>query len=768
MIELNAPGIAASEVVQHDISLEVLKRRCLLKNHDGSITETPNQMYMRVAKTIAEVESRYGVAKQLIQLLPEIFYKLMVNGKFLPNSPTLMNAGQPEGLLSACFVLPVNDSINEIFEAVRNTALIQKAGGGTGFAFDKLRPTGDIVASSGGTTSGPISFWRVIAETTNAIQQGAHRRGANMGMMSIEHPDIIKFIHAKQNLTSFNNFNISVKITDAFMNTLRKNPDASHVVTNPRTGQSYVIPRIVDLHSYRIQDLRLQDGNRKDCYTVQDIWKMIITNAHTTGEPGVCYIDRINEDNPTPGLGAINATNPCGEQPLLDYEACNLGSLNISQFVLPDGSDLDWTALGESAEYAVRFLDNVIDVNHWPIPEIRDVSLGNRKIGLGIMGFADTLVMLGIRYDSDEAADFAKRLGEFVQDKAHQASQKLAQQRGRFPNWHGSIWDTDHRIPMRNAACTTIAPTGSISIIAKCSSGIEPIFKLAYKRRALDGAEFVQLHPLLERLGGEQGWMNERIRTELMSGTEPSKIRGIPVDLGKIFVTAHEIAPEWHVRIQAAFQANVDNAVSKTVNLPADATTEDVDEIFQRAYGLKCKGVTVYRDNSRDNQVLSAAQISQRSIGETSVPRPRPRTTIGQTSKFRMGCGTLFVTVNKDEEGICEVFANLGKAGGCPSQSEATCRAVSAALRSGVNPKVMIDQLSGIRCQSTAVARKSNKEVDVCSCPDAIAQALEEAMGSVNIDHGSSFKRKCEECGHPVRWEANCEICDFCGHSNCG
>ena len=767
MIELNDPGITESEIVQHDISLEVLKRRCLLKNHDGNIIETPNQMYMRVAKTIAKVESRYGVAKQLIQLLPEIFYKLMVNGKFLPNSPTLMNAGQPEGLLSACFVLPVNDSIDEIFEAVKNTALIQKAGGGTGFAFDKLRPTGDIVASSGGTTSGPISFWRVIAETTNAIQQGAHRRGANMGMMSIEHPDILKFIHAKQDLTSFNNFNISIKMTDAFMNTLRKNPDAPHVVTNPRTGQSYVIPRIVDLHSYRIQDLRLLDGNKKDCYMVQDVWKMIITNAHTTGESGVCYIDRINEDNPTPGLGAINATNPCGEQPLLDYEACNLGSLNISKFVLPDGSDLDWKALGGAAEYAVRFLDDVIDANFWPIPEIRNVSLGNRKIGLGVMGFADTLVLLGIRYDSDEAVSFAKRLGQFIQDKTHHASQKLAQQRGCFPNWHGSIWDNDRHIPMRNAACTTIAPTGSISIIAKCSSGIEPIFSLAYRRRALDGAEFVQLHPLLERLGVEHGWMNEKVRAMLLSGADIKQIGGVPQEIAEVLVTAHEIAPEWHVRIQAAFQSNIDNAVSKTVNLPASATVGDVDKIFQLAYDLNCKGVTVYRDTSRQSQVLSAVGEVERSTEVPLGPRPRARITTGKTSKFRMGCGTLFVTVNKDDKGVCEVFANLGKAGGCPSQSEATCRVVSAALRSGVDPKVMIDQLGGIRCLSAAVASRSNQGVDVLSCPDAIARALEEALEGTNVTRQRTYVKKCPECGRSMRLESGCDVCE-CGYCRCG
>ncbi|KPL24141.1 MAG: hypothetical protein AMJ75_04460 [Phycisphaerae bacterium SM1_79] len=748
------------------MSHEVLRRRCLLKDRDGHVVETPDQMYRRVAKTIAKIEGRYGTSEQLVQLLPEIFYKLMASGKFLPNSPTLMNAGRSEGLLSACFVLPVNDSIIEIFEAVRNTALIQKAGGGTGFAFDRLRPTGDRVASSGGTTSGPISFWRVIAETTNAIQQGAHRRGANMGMMDVGHPDILKFIHAKQDQMSFNNFNISVKIPDSFMSSLCENPEAPHMVTNPRTQQRYAIPRAVDLHTYCIQDLRPFDEHQSDCFTVFDIWEMIITNAHATGEPGVCYIDRVNEDNPTPALGTINATNPCGEQPLLDFEACNLGSMNVSKFMLPDMSDLNWQALGQSTEFAVRFLDDVIDANHWPIPEIRDVSLGNRKIGLGIMGFADTLVLLGIRYDSDGAVDFAKQLSGFIQEKAHQANRKLAQQRGCFPNWKGSIWDTERRIPMRNAACTTIAPTGSISIIANCSSGIEPIFKLAYKRRALDGAEFVQLHPLLERLGSERGWLNERIRAQLRSGIDLRNIGGVPQDLRETFVTAHEIAPEWHVRIQAAFQSNVDNAVSKTVNLPTDATVEDVDRIFKLAYKARCKGNTVYRDNSRKNQVLSAVGAPD---GITSsAPRPRPRVTVGQTSKFRMGCGTLFVTVNRDAEGICEVFANLGKAGGCPSQTEATCRTVSAALRSGVDPTVMIDQLRSIRCMSAAVAKKSNKGVDVLSCPDAIARAIEETLASKGTDLKSPFQRICEECGHPMRWEARCAVCDFCGYSNCG
>jgi ribonucleoside-diphosphate reductase alpha chain len=677
-----------------------------------------------------------------------------------------MNAGRPNGMLSACFVLPLNDSIHEIFDTVKNTALIQKAGGGTGFAFDRLRPTGDTVSSSGGTTSGPISFWKVIAETTNAIQQGAHRRGANMGMMSIEHPDILKFINAKQDLAVFNNFNISVKITDAYMNRLRDNPDASHVVTNPRTRQQYIIPKTVNLHSYRIKDLRSSDGGNGDCYTVRDIWNMIVGNAHGTGEPGVCFIDRVNEGNPTPQSGRINATNPCGEQPLLNYEACNLGSLNISRFVLPDGSDLDWQDLAMATSHAVRFLDNVVDVNYWPIPQIGKVSLGNRKIGLGIMGFADALFLLGIRYDSDEAVSLAKRLSQFIQEQAHQASQELAQKRGCFPNWEGSIYSTDHHTPMRNAACTTIAPTGSISIIAKCSSGIEPIYSLAYKRRALDGTEFVQVHPLLERIGTEQSWMTEKVRQALISGAHIEEIRGIPRRITEILVTAHQVAPQWHVRIQAAFQSNVDNAVSKTVNLPADATVEDVEKVFQLAYRLGCKGVTVYRDNSRKNQVFSMTEVAEEADKAALGPRPRARVAAGKTSKFRMGCGTLFVTVNRDDKGICEVFANLGKAGGCPAQSEATCRAVSAALRSGVDPRVMIDQLGRIRCLSAAVARKSNKGVDVLSCPDAIARALQEALDGTEPDQEHWHAKKCPECGRDLRFESGCDVCD-CGYSKC-
>jgi len=608
----------------------------------------------------------------------------------------------------------------------------------------------------------------VFDVATGAIQQGSHRRGANIALMNMSHPDILMFINAKRNTRSLNNFNISVKANDDFMQKLMNNRNAPHFVENPRDKKRYVIPRTVSPTSYRLQDLISIEAGTEGCYTVGDIWDMIVTNAHETGEPGICFIDRINQDNPTPHKGRITAMNPCGEQPLLNGEGCNLGSLNISKYILPDGSRLDWPKLQQAISQAVRFLDNVIDANAWPLEHVKQISCGNRKIGLGIMGLADALVLLGLRYDSDEAVAFGRRLAEFIREHAHRESQELAEERGCFPNWEGSLWQTEHNKPMRNATCTTIAPTGSISIIAKCSSGIEPIFKYAYKRRALDNSEFIQLHPLLECLGTEQGWLTEKVRADLMNGIDPKDIYQIPRCLSDVLITAHQIAPEWHIHMQAALQSDIDNAVSKTVNLPADATVADVDNIFQLAYERGCKGTTVYRDTSRPDQVLSAAGGSPASVRAKSGLRPRPRVVTGTTSKFRMGCGTLFVTVNKDEKGICEVFANLGKAGGCPSQSEATCRAVSAALRSGVDPSVMIDQLSGIRCLSAAVARKTNKEVDVRSCPDAIARAIKEAMGAPVSEYVSWFREQCEDCGRPMRREANCVVCDYCGESRCG
>jgi ribonucleoside-diphosphate reductase alpha chain len=747
---------------------KILRRRYLWKDENGKVIETPDQMFRRVARHVAAAEKKYGSTDAQIKALEDEFYQLMKSGKFLPNSPTLMNAGRDNGMLSACFTLPIEDSIDGIFDTVKHTAVIQKSGGGTGFSLDRLRPTGDIVRSSGGRTSGPLSFLRVLSETTNAIQQGAFRRGANMAMMSIDHPDVLNFIHAKNDPTAFTNFNFSVKVPDTFMKRLEEHPETAHVVINPRTKKRYVIPHSVNKDSYTIDDLLPQDQSTQDCFTTQQVWDMIVKNAHASGEPGICFIDHVNEHNPTPHLGQIEASNPCGEQPLLPYEACNLGSINVSGFVTAHHGDFDWETLRSTTKLAVRFLDNVIDVNHYPIPEIEEITLGNRKIGLGIMGFADALILLSIVYGSEKAAELADKLASFVQQEAHKTSEVLGNERGCFPNWKGSAWDTKHHRPMRNAACTTIAPTGTISMIAGCTGGIEPIFSLAPKRRLLDDQEFIQLHPLVERLGTAKGWLTDGVRDLLTQGVPPHEIAELPTKSAEVLVTAHEVTPEWHVRIQAAFQKYTDNAVSKTVNLRSDATAEDVDKVYRLAFELGCKGITVYRDNSRENQVITVAHKPGQPNTDTLSPRLRPRKTTGQTIKSRTGCGTLFISVNKDENGLCEVFANLGKAGGCPSQSEATCRAVSAALRCGVDPRVLVEQLKDIRCLSTIARRKDNKDIDVLSCPDAIARAIEEAMGEDCGPVSVYPVLRCPDCGFPLKRESGCDVCDNCAYTKCG
>jgi ribonucleoside-diphosphate reductase alpha chain len=747
---------------------EILRRRYLWKDKNGKVVETEDQMFRRVAQYVASAEFKYGTSEADVKKWADVFNDLMKDNEFLPNSPTLMNAGRKNGMLSACFTLPIEDSIDGIFDSVKYAALIQKAGGGTGFSFDRLRPTGDIVESSGGKTSGPVSFMKVFSEGTSAIQQGAFRRGANMGMMSIEHPDILNFIHAKSNPTAFTNFNLSVKVSDAFMQQLDNNPDALHIVINPRTKDRYVIPFDIDLKSYTIDDLLPEKDANWACLTVKEIWDKIVAQAYQTGEPGIFFVDKANQENPTPHVGEIESTNPCGEQPMLPYEACNLGSINVSAFVSKDGTELDWARLGETVTAAVRFLDNVIDVNHYPIPEVEKITLSNRKIGLGIMGFADALILLGIRYGNAETVEFAEMLASFIQEHAHDASEELAKKRGYFPNWQGSIWNTKHNRRMRNAALTTIAPTGTISLIAGCSSGIEPIFCAASKRRVLNGEEFVQLHPLIERIGTEEGWLTEKISDQLGKGIPSREIPGIPRRFAHVFTTAHEVNLERHVKIQAIFQKYVDNAVSKTVNLPANATVGDVDKVYKLAHKLDCKGITVYRDGSRENQVIVAAhQILPPDVGYPT-PRQRPKTIVGGTTKAKTGCGSLFITINEDDTGLFEIFTNLGRAGGCPSQSEATARILSVALRCGVDPKILVEQLKGIRCLSTIARRKEDKNIDVLSCPDAIARAIEEVLGEVCAPVKISVVNRCPDCNQPLRRESGCNVCDVCGYSKCG
>ncbi|MEM3896600.1 MAG: adenosylcobalamin-dependent ribonucleoside-diphosphate reductase, partial [Archaeoglobaceae archaeon] len=530
----------------------VLKKRYLLKNDRGEVVETPEQMFWRVANAIASAEENYGNNPKP---WAEKFFRIMWNQEFMPNSPTLMNAGTPLGQLSACFVIPVEDSIDGIFKALWDMARVQKSGGGTGFSFSRIRPKGDIVKSTMGVASGPVSFMKIFDSATEQIKQGGKRRGANMGILRCDHPDIEEFIKAKWEEGTLRNFNISVAVTDRFMEAVKRDED--YELINPRTG--VVVKKI----------------------SARKIFNLIVEGAWRNGEPGLVFIDEINRHNPTPHVGEIEATNPCGEQPLLPYESCNLGSINLAKFV--DGKDFDWERLREIVHIAVRFLDNVIDVNAYPIPEIEDMTKANRKIGLGVMGWADALFLLEIPYDSEEAIKLAEKVMKFIQEESHKASQLLAEERGVFPNWKGSVWEKKG-LKMRNATTTTIAPTGTISIIANCSSGIEPVFALAYKRaNILDGEEFFEINPILEKVLREKGLYNGELIAKIAETGSVQNL-DLPSSIKRVFKTALEIAPEWHVKMQAAFQKFTDNAVSKTINLPNSATRADVEKAFMLAY----------------------------------------------------------------------------------------------------------------------------------------------------------------------------------------
>jgi ribonucleoside-diphosphate reductase alpha chain len=539
----------------------VLERRYLLKDEAGKVIETPAGMFRRIAKAVA-LDPEHEVE----------FYDIMANLEFLPNTPTIMNAGTELGQLSACFVIPVEDSLKSIFDALRDMALIQQSGGGTGFSFSRLRPLGDTVKSTKGVASGPVSFMRVFDVTTNVIKQGGKRRGANMGVLRSDHPDIIEFITSKSKDGMFSNFNISVAVDDKFMEAVKK--DWEYELINPRN----------------------REVSRK--MPARDIWNFIITMAWKTGDPGIIFIDEINRHNPTPHIGIIECTNPCGEQPLLPYESCNLGSLNLAKMV-KDGN-VDWEKLGKTIELAVRFLDNVIDINKYPLPEIRKLTKANRKIGLGVMGFADMLIQLKIPYNSNEALGKAEEVMKFIQGKSHGVSGELAVEKGAFPNFKGSIF----KKPVRNSTLTTVAPTGTISIIADCSSGIEPLFAISFVRNVMEGTKLVEVNPYFEKVAKERGFYSEELMMEIAKTGTLAGIDVIPDDVRHVFVTAFDIAPEWHVRMQAVFQKYTDNAVSKTINFPNDIDISSVGDAFMLAYELKCKGITVYRYGSKNQQVL--------------------------------------------------------------------------------------------------------------------------------------------------------------------
>ncbi|PKN33437.1 MAG: ribonucleoside-diphosphate reductase, adenosylcobalamin-dependent [Deltaproteobacteria bacterium HGW-Deltaproteobacteria-19] len=734
------------ELVKNAVT--VLERRYLKRDLDGHVLETPADMFRRVAQTIAEADRKFSRKNGVSQLAKE-FYHMMTSMEFLPNSPTLMNAGRELGQLSACFVLPVGDSMEEIFDAVKYTALIHKSGGGTGFAFSRLRPANDIVLTTTGISSGPISFMRVFDIVTETIKQGGTRRGANMGILRVDHPDIMNFIMCKADKKQLNNFNISVGLTEAFMTAVEK--DENYELINPR------------------------DGHVTGTLNARKVFNRIISQAWENGEPGIVFLDRLNRDNPTPHIGEIESTNPCGEQPLLPYESCNLGSINLSRMV--KGETVDWERLKKVVHLAVHFLDNVVEINNYPLPQIAEMTLANRKIGLGVMGWADMLILLGIPYNAEEALELAGRVMNFINEEGHKASQALAGIRGPFPNFKGSTYDQKGMPPVRNATVTTIAPTGTISLIANASSGVEPLFAVSYVRQVMDNDVLLEVHPHFEAVAKRRGFYSPELMKRIAEEGSIHDMEDIPEDIRNLFVTAHDIKPDVHIRMQAVFQKHTDNAVSKTVNFPNGATIQDVARVYELAYQLDCKGVTIYRDGSRDQQVLSRGSKEGQAIPEIPAPekstnkRERPKVLKGWTYQMQTGCGPLYVTVNEDSSGLFELFTTMGKAGGCAaSQSEAIGRMVSLAWRSGLQARQVIKQLHGISCHSPSGFGENR----VLSCADAVAKAIQYHLsangGSGKVPYQEKsvlFKGACPECGGIVEHEGGCMVCRICGYSEC-
>lgn len=726
----------------------VLEKRYLRRDAAGKVLETPADMFRRVADTIAASDKKFD-KKADLALLSDTFYNMMASFEFLPNSPTLMNAGRPLGQLSACFVLPVGDSMEEIFDAVKFTALIHKSGGGTGFSFSRLRPANDVVSSTTGISSGPLSFMRVFDIATETIKQGGTRRGANMAILRVDHPNIMDFIMCKADQKQLNNFNISVGLTEQFMQAVER--DEEYNLYNPR------------------------DKKVSGTLNARKVFQRIVKQAWDNGEPGIVFLDRLNRDNPTPLVGEIESTNPCGEQPLLPYESCNLGSINLGKFVT-DGA-IDWKRLRDTVHYAVHFLDNVIEANNYPLQQIHDMTHANRKIGLGVMGWADMLILLGVPYSSDEAVKLGKKVMKFINDEGHLASQELGKKRGSFPNFKGSIFDKKGAPPQRNATVTTIAPTGTISIIANASSGVEPLFAVSYIRTVMDKNVMVEVNPMFEKIAKERGFYSAELMQKIAEHGTVHEIPEVPTDVRNIFVTAHDISPENHIQMQAAYQQYTDNAVSKTVNFPNTATIDDVEKVYMMAYETGCKGVTIYRDGSRDEQVLSTSAkkeepgaIAAVLIDEEkkTIKRDRPKALKGCTHQMQTGCGPLYITINEDSNGLFELFTTMGKAGGCAaSQSEAIGRMVSLAWRSGIQARQVVKQLLGISCHCPSGFGDNR----VLSCADAVAKAIQNHMLDNGYDLNEMTAKQergaCPECGGIVEHEGGCSVCHVCGYSEC-
>ncbi|MDH3296664.1 MAG: vitamin B12-dependent ribonucleotide reductase, partial [Gemmatimonadota bacterium] len=829
------PGTTPADLPQPrltDNAVTVLGKRYLKKNDDLELSESPTDMFWRVARVIAGMDAGYGATEAQIESTAREFYEMMALGQFEPNSPTLMNAGRPLGQLSACFVLPVPDSLEGIYETLRDMALIHQSGGGTGFGFSRLRPQGDVVKSTMGVASGPVSFMEVYDASTEAVKQGGTRRGANMGILRVDHPDILHFIDCKSDKNKITNFNISVAITDDFMAAIERNEP--YDLHNPRGGE--VVGQL----------------------DAREVFGKVIHGAWRNGEPGVYFIDEANRYNPVPHMGSYEATNPCGEQPLLPYDVCNLGSVNVGAFV-EDGK-IDWDSLRTAVHKATHFLDNVIDANKYPLPPIEELSKRIRRIGLGVMGWADMLVQLGEPYGSPRSIELGRELMRFVDEESKVESERLARERGVFPEWEKSIWGPDDscardkggsRIrPMRrlrNCNMTTVAPTGTISIIAGCSSGIEPLFAVAFMRNQA-GVLMPDVNPMFVELAREQGWYSDELM-ERIATEGHIHFDEVPEDVQQTFTTAHDVTPEQHIRMQAAFQQYTDSAISKTCNFPNDATEEDVRRIYELAYQLKCKGVTVYRDGSRDAQVLSTGKTARKVVadagrgttgfdqigdpeltealtaalgriadleseleesgktiaalegGRMKAPlvRSRPAELRGVTRKIDSPLGDMYVTINEDQEGRpFEAFVALGKAGGpAMADAEAIGRLISLALRSGISLRAIHKQLRGIS-SDRAVGMGPNK---VLSSPDAIAQVIERHLeekegiqqslpipdpGAAKVTNGGTqtahkpvihrfeeqaaltFIGTCPDCGSGLEFAEGCVKCHACGYSECG
>jgi ribonucleoside-diphosphate reductase alpha chain len=816
-----------------DNAITVLKRRYLVKDDDGNPAEAPEDLLWRVARTIAAADADYGASEGAVEALAETFVELMATRIWMPNSPTLMNAGRPLGQLSACFVLPVDDALSNgesgIYDTLRNMALVHQSGGGTGFGFSRLRPKNDVVRSTMGVASGPVSFMSLYDSSTEVVKQGGTRRGANMGILRVDHPDILDFIGCKDDTSKVTNFNISVGVTDAFMAAVAAGED--YDLIHPRTGE--VVNRL----------------------NAPEVFAMIVHGAWKTGEPGVFFVDQANRYNPVPHLGSYEATNPCGEQPLLPYDVCNLGSINVGAFA--NRGEVDWDGLRRAVHLCTHFLDNVIDVNKYPLPQITQLAQRIRRVGLGIMGWADFLVRLGVPYNSKEGIEWARQLMTFVDEEAKVESERLAAHRGVFPEWKGSIWGPDETCArdangervrperrLRNCNLTTVAPTGTISILAGCSSGIEPLFAVAFQRRQADTL-MTDVNEDFLAIAKAEGWHSSDLIDKI---AEAGHIHfdEVPQKWQDVFVTAHDVAPEWHIEMQAAFQDYTDSAISKTCNFPNEASEDYVREIYQRAHGLGCKGVTVYRDGSRELQVLSTGTTAKNAEGQDTATgserrptdevtelraavaeleaelgltrkqlheveaenlqrrakRSRPELLKGSTRRVETPLGTLYVTITEDDKGQpFEMFMTLGKAGGAlMADVEAIGRLISLALRSGIPMHEVHRQLRGIS-SDRVTGLGPNK---VLSVPDAIGIAMEkwmqdkqgiqqelleqsdsadDAVVSVSRKevpgvNGEMWELKthdtkklvgaCPDCGSQLEYAEGCAKCHVCGFSECG